>query len=48
MTGVVGVTSAPVDEPVVLDVDRPFVCLLRDRPTGTVLFTGRVMMPAAG
>lgn len=48
VTGVVGVTSTPVEEPVAFDVDRPFVYVLRDRTTGTVLFTGRVVAPAVG
>ncbi len=40
----VGATSAPA-EPMVFDVDRPFVYVLRDRATGTLLFTGRVVAP---
>ncbi|MDA0336515.1 MAG: serpin family protein, partial [bacterium] len=43
-TGVVaGVTSAP--QPATLDVDRPFLFLIRDRETGAVLFLGRVVDP---
>jgi serpin B len=42
---VVGVTSAPADEPVEVTVDRPFVFALRDRETGAVLFFGRVVDP---
>jgi serpin B len=41
---VVGVTSAPV-EPARFVADRPFVLLIRDRVTGTVLFLGRVIDP---
>jgi len=41
-TGIsVGVTSLP--EPI--RIDRPFVFLIRDRQTGTILFLGRVMNP---
>ncbi|MFN7147678.1 MAG: serpin family protein, partial [Myxococcota bacterium] len=35
--------SAPL--PVTLDVDRPFLFAIRDRPTGAVLFLGRVVDP---
>ena len=47
VTGLVGVTSAQPGEPVAFDVDAPFVYVLRDRATGTVLFTGRVLDPGA-
>jgi serpin B len=43
---VVGVTSAPVDEPVAVTVDRPFVFALRDVETGAILFLGRVVDPS--
>jgi serpin B len=39
-------TSAPANM-VNLVVDRPFVFLLRDRPSGAVLFAGQVTNPAA-
>jgi len=39
-------TSAPV-EPVVVTVDRPFIFLIRDISTGTILFLGRVVDPSA-
>lgn len=40
---IVGETSAP--EPATLHVDRPFVFFIRDRPTGAILFVGRVVDP---
>jgi serpin B len=36
-------TSAP--EPATLAVDKPFVFFIRDRPTGAILFVGRVVDP---
>ncbi|MBI5833953.1 MAG: serpin family protein [Armatimonadetes bacterium] len=43
---VIGATSAPGDH-VTLTIDRPFLLVLRDRPTGAVLFLGRVADPSA-
>jgi serpin B len=44
-TGVVGeLTSAPLKTATVT-VDRPFFALIRDNPTGTVLFVARVLDP---
>lgn len=40
---VVGETSVPVFEPIA--IDRPFVFLIRDETTGSLLFLGRVMDP---
>ena len=45
VTAVVVQTRSTKPEPVMVAVDRPFVFLIRDRPTGTVLFLGRVMEP---
>lgn len=46
-TGViVGVTSAPA-EPLVFRADRPFVFVIRDSATGSLLFVGRVVNPGA-
>lgn len=39
-------TSGMVGEPKNLDIDRPFVFLLRDRPTGALLFAGQVTNPS--
>jgi serpin B len=42
---ILGTTSAPAYE-IQLTVDRPFIFLIRDRPSGQILFAGRVMNPA--
>jgi serpin B len=42
-TAIGGVTSAPMARAVVLD--RPFLFLVRDDASGTVLFLGRVVRP---
>ena len=39
-------TSAPVDEPVEMRVDHPFIYAIYDQETGTILFLGRVLNPA--
>lgn len=38
-------TSGMVGEPKNLDIDRPFLFLLHDRPTGALLFAGQVTNP---
>ncbi len=46
-TAVIGLgTAAPAKE-VTVDVNRPFLFAIRDIPTNTVLFVGRVMDPTA-
>jgi len=44
-TAVIIVVSGHSDPPVVLTIDRPFLFVIRDVPTGTILFIGRVMDP---
>ena len=45
-TGViVGLTSVPVDPPVEVTIDRPFIFLICDIDTGAILFVGRVLNP---
>ena len=45
-TGVVMLASGTGEEPIVVTLDRPFIFLIRDEPTGTILFLGRVMDPS--
>ena len=44
-TAVLVPMSGPTKEPIPVTVNRPFIFLIRDRATGTVLFLGRVMNP---
>ena len=44
---IVGVTSAPIEPPVKVTLDRPFIFLIRDIETGAIIFIGRVLNPGA-
>lgn len=33
------------DEPILLEMDRPFMFFIQHQPTGTILFMGRVVQP---
>jgi serpin B len=46
-TAVVMPTAGPPEEPVEVTVDRPFIFLIRDIDTGSILFIGRVVNPRA-
>jgi len=43
----VGVTSAGPDDPVLLDVNRPFIYFIRETSTNSILFMGKVTNPLA-
>ena len=43
---IVGLTAVP-PEPVTFTIDRPFIFFIRDIPTGSIIFVGRVLNPAA-
>jgi len=42
---VIMVGSAPMDPPPNFNIDRPFIFLIRDIETGSILFVGRVLNP---
>jgi serpin B len=37
--------SAPLEQPVLIKVDRPFLFFIRHKPSGTILFMGRLLDP---
>ncbi len=47
-TAVVMDAGGPPPEPVTMRIDRPFIFLIRDLPSGEILFMGRVASPTAG
>jgi serpin B len=46
-TAVVAPSEPPLLPPVAVNVNRPFIFLIRDIETGTILFLGRVLNPGA-
>ncbi len=42
---IMSLTSAPIDEPISLVIDRPFIFAIQHQPSGTILFLGRVVQP---
>jgi len=48
-TAVVGAKgAAPREQPIVFQADHPFLFLIRDRKSGSILFLGRVSNPKNG
>jgi serpin B len=39
--------AMPTDPPLEVEIDRPFIFMIRDTETGTILFIGRVLDPGA-
>ena len=40
-----GVVAEAASEPVVVEVNRPFIFFIRDSDSGTIVFVGRVIDP---
>ncbi len=45
---IMAATAAMPQEPVAFHFDRPFIFLIRDNQTGSILFAGRVLEPVGG
>lgn len=45
---VIGITSAPIELPLPVRIDRPFLVWIRDQASGLILFQARVLDPLAG
>ena len=43
----VGISTSSYQPPTIIAIDRPFVFAIRERFSGTILFMGRIMNPAA-
>ncbi len=43
---IMSLTSAPMGELITFTIDRPFIYMIRDQQTGTILFLGRVLDPS--
>jgi serpin B len=41
-----GVVAEPASEPVVVEVNRPFIFFIRDSDSGAIVFIGRLTNPA--
>ena len=45
-TAVIMETTSAIMYDVTLTIDRPFIFIIRDKPSGQILFIGRVLNPA--
>ena len=44
-TAIMAIGAGPPEDRIELAIDRPFILLIHDRETGTILFLGRVVAP---